>query len=86
VTVVRLGDRLHDRESETGAARCTGASGIGAMEALKHALAFGDRDTGSVVDHREPDLIGADARDLHANEPVFGDGVLDRVASEIAQA
>ena len=64
VTAVCLSDRLHDRESEAGSSRCSGASRISAMEALEHALALGDWYPGSVVDDRELDLLGASPMDL----------------------
>jgi hypothetical protein len=55
------------------------------METLEHPLPFGDRYPRSVVDYREPDLLGTGSVDLEANEPLIAGGVLDRVTSEVAQ-
>src|SRR6185437_4377753 len=47
--VVGLGDRLHDRQPQAGAAFRPRPGLVGAVEALEHALAQLRRDAGTVI-------------------------------------
>jgi len=81
--LVGLGDRAHDGQAESGAAARSGATGVGAVEALEHALAFVRGYSRPVIGHDEADPVRRQRPHVEVYEPLAFGGVLDRVAREV---
>src|SRR3982751_6065946 len=63
---VQVDEPAGDGQTETAAAVRGGAGGVGAGEALEHALAIGAWDAGAVVGDGEPDVAATRrGRDSH---------------------
>src|SRR5581483_2541276 len=80
-----LSDRANDRQPKPGATSLAAATRIDTMEALEDPLALLGRDSGPVVDHCQADAAALRAFHFEAYQPRPFAGVVDRVASEIAQ-
>ena len=82
---MRVCDRPHDREPETGSTRRADTRGVDAMKTTKDALALLERDSRPVVFDEEAHPPTRTRLYAQAHEPVLGSRVLDRVADQVAQ-
>lgn len=80
-----LDDRTHDRQTQTCSARCAVARGVGALEAIKRALALVGGNTRAVVLDEESYALVRGRLNAHAHQPPLHGGVLNRVSHQVAQ-
>ena len=81
-----LGDRLDNRQTESGATGDSVAGVVGSVEALKDAVTMLLGDPRSVVAHDERDTAAMLAASAQSHQSVRRLGVCDCVVDEVAQS